>query len=287
MPFRTFPRSALLAAAVLLGAPVLTHAQQTLDLTAGPVDYTTWTLFGSATARNETPGNGFRYSLLARTQSGTGDQAGAAFAPEPVALDLNRAFTVHFNWYIPQPAGPDTLRGDGMTSVLADTPLLGTGGTGLGYEGTSSASIAWAIDTFHFDGEPQSPSLQILAGGSITPLAATDTGLGDAIRGTTYQWFGALDYAPSGLDDYRGTLTASMSNIEIGMFTATADVQFDTIGMAGLPALYYGFTAANGAAIDGHHTSFGSPVPEPQTWVLLTAGLGMLGWMVRRAGRRP
>jgi hypothetical protein len=262
------------------------QAQQTIDLSAGPVDYTSWTLFGSATARNETPGNGFRYSLLSLTQSGTGDQAGAAFAPVPVALDLNQAFAVHFNWYIPPSAGADTLRGDGMTLVLTGTPALGSGGTGLGYEGAASASIAWAIDTFHFDGEPISPSLQLLAGGGIQPLAAAETGLGDSIRGTPYQWFGTLAYTPSGNGDFRGLLAATMTNIEVGglpvEFSVSAPIDFDVLGMAGLPGLYVGFTAANGAAIDGHHTSFGAPVPEPQTWAMLLGGLLALGWLARR-----
>ncbi|HOB95577.1 MAG TPA: PEP-CTERM sorting domain-containing protein [Aquabacterium sp.] len=274
-----------LAAAALLAASLLpaARAQQGLDLSAGPVDYTTWTLFGSATAQNTTPGNGFTYSLLSLTNPGTGDQAGAAFAPQALALDFNQPFSFHFNWYIPLLAEPG-LRGDGMAFVLTTQPGLGVGGSGLGYDGSHPASVAWAIDTFHFDGEPVSPSLQILAGGSVAPLAATETGLGDRVRDPDFQWFGQFDYLPSGLDDNRGTLTASMSHVNLGSFSASAGVDFDALGMASAGAVFYGFTASNGLATDGHATSWGAPVPvpEPQTWLLMAAGLGMVGWLARR-----
>lgn len=281
---RSIPRQ--LAAATLLAATLLpaAQAQQTLNLTAGPVDYTSWTLFGSASASNLTPGNGFTYSLLSLTSPGTGDQAGAAFAPQALTLDFNQAFTIDFNWYL-QEAGGGGTRGDGMTFVLTTQPGLGQGGSGLGYEGTASASVAWAIDTFHFDGEPVSPSLQLLAGGSVTPLAVTETGLGDSVRDPNYQWFGQLAYLPSGLEDHRGTLTASMTHIDLGSFSVSAEVDFDALGMAGGVPIHPGFTASNGLATDGHATSFGAPVPEPQSGLLLGAGLGLLAWLARRRHR--
>lgn len=277
MPCLSRATATLLVAAALAPAA---RAQQTLDLLAGPVDYTTWTLQGSATAQNVLGGNGFAYSLLSLTQPGTGDQAGAAHAPQTLAWDFNQAFDIRFNWYLQEPQGGG-LRGDGMTFVLTTEPGLGQGGSGLGYDGTGSASVAWAIDTFHFDGEPVSPSLQILAGGNVTPLAFTETGLGDTIRDPNYQWFGGLAFAPSGLDDGRGLLTASMSHIDLGSFSVSTEVDFAALGMTGVP-VHYGFTASNGLATDGHATSFGAPVPEPQTWAMLVAGLAALAWRARR-----
>ncbi len=72
--------------------------------------------------------------------------------------------------------------------------------------------MAFAIDTFNFDGEPVSPSLQILQGGSVTPLAFTETGLGDSIRDPDFQWYASVNYTPSGLNDDMGTFAGHIEH---------------------------------------------------------------------------
>ena len=281
---RPSTRLASLAATLALAAALpAAQAQQGVDLSTGPVDYTTWTLLGSARAANDTPGNGFTYSVLTLTEPGTNGQAGAAFAPKALVLDFNTAFRFDFNWFITAGAAPDNLRGDGLTFTLSTAPALGGTGSDLGYAGQHGTSVAMAIDTFNFDDEPASPSLQILAGGSTTPLAFTETGLGDSIRDSNGQWFGSLVYTPSGNDDNTGTLVAGIEHFELGSFKVQAAVDFNALGLSD-QSVFYGFTASNGAATDGHATSWGAalPVPEPQTWAMLLAGLGAVGWMARR-----
>lgn len=270
---------ALFLSTLLALALPAAHAQQGISLASGLTDFTQWTLAGSATARNDTPGNGFTYSSLALTAAGPGDQAGSGFAPTALAIDFNQAFHFDFHFFIP--VNGDGVRGDGMTFTLADTPGLGGGGSGLGYEQLSPASVAFAIDTFHFDGEPISPSLQILAGGSVAPLAFTETGLGDAIRDPDFQWFAEVDYLPSGQDDLTGVLTGRIEHLNLGSFAVSAAVDFGALGLDG-SAVHYGFTASNGLANDGHYITSAVPVPEPQTWALLLAGLAAVGWMARR-----
>ncbi len=74
-------------------------------------DFTTWNRYGSATAANQTPGNGFTYSDLVLTSQGTGGQAGAGFAPAAISLDYNQAFTFDFHFFIAAVQSTD-LRGD-------------------------------------------------------------------------------------------------------------------------------------------------------------------------------
>ena len=274
--------SLLLSGLLAVAVPAAVLAQQNVNLTAGPVDYTTWALAGSAHAMNFTPGNGFTYSVLDLTDPGSGGQVGSAFAPTGLALDFNQPFRFDFNWYISTVQAQD-LRGDGMTFTLTTAAGLGSGGSGLGYDGMASSSVALAIDTFHFSGEPVSPSVQILAGGSVAPLAATETGLGDTIRDANFQWFGHLAFTPSGLNDNTGLLSGGINHLNLGSFSVSAAVDFNQLGLVG-STVYYGFTASNGLATDGHATSWGAavPVPEPQSWALLGAGLALVGWMARR-----
>ena len=263
-----------LAFATSLGA----HADQGVSLASGYTDFTTWTLYGSASASNTTPGNGFTYSDLMLTPPGSGGMAGAGFAPTAIALDYNQAFTFDFHFFIPV---SQDLRGDGMTFTLTSATGVGGAGSGLGYDGMSSSSVAFAIDTFHFDGEPVSPSLQILSGGSTTPLAFTETGLGDAIRDPNFQWYASLQYTPSGLSDNTGMLTGTIDHLNLGTFSVSAQVDFDQLGLVGQP-VYYGFTAANGLATDGHFVTSAMAVPEPGSWAMILAGLACLGLLARR-----
>ncbi len=257
-------------------------AQQGVSIATGGslTDFTAWTLAGNATAANLTPGNGFTYSLLTLTQTGTGGQAGSGFAPTALALNFNQPFYFDFNFFIP--ASSD-LRGDGMTFTMASAAGLGSGGSGLGYEGINH-SVALAIDTFHFDGEPVSPSLQILTQGSTTPLAATPTGLGDSIRDPNFQWFASVSYVPSGNDDNTGTLTGRIEHLNLGTFEVASSVDFGALGLAGNP-VFYGFTAGNGLATDGHLVTSAVPVPEPTRWALLA--LGLVAVVARTLRRRP
>ena len=227
-------------------------------------------------AQNFTPGNGFTYSNLVLTTPSTGGLAGAGFEPVGLTIDFDQAFSFNFNFFI---AAGTVVRGDGLTFTLAGTPGVGHAGSGLGYEGLGADSVAFAVDTFHFSGDPVSPSLQILQGGSVTPLAFTETGLGDSIRDPLWQWRATVSYTPSGNSDHQGTLTASILRPDFGSFAVSAAV--DLSSLANNP-VYYGFTASNGLADDGHYVTSAVAVPEPGSWALLLAGLVGVRLLTRR-----
>ena len=273
----------LMSCAAFAAQVFTAQAQQGVDLTdqSHSPDFPSWMLYGSAQAQSFTPGNGFTYSVLNLTQSGIGGQAGAGWAPQALALDFNAAFG--FRFYFNLQNDPSQLRGDGLTLVLADATGVGNGGSDLGYGGLSSASVAFAVDTFHFNGEPVSPSVQLLTGGSNTPVAYTETGLGDSIRNASYAFLGELSYAPSGTGDNAGMLTGTISNLLLGSFSVQAQVDFAALGLAGQP-VHYGFTAGNGLATDGQTIQWGAPapVPEPGSWAMILAGLACLGLIARR-----
>ena len=253
------------------------------------IDFTTWNHYGSASAFNYTPGNGYTYSILNLTSPGTGSQAGASFAPNTVMLDFNQAFTITFDFYM---VPGSVAAGDGMTFVLTSTdPSIAanlgdpssTGGSNLGYGNSGLNGLAFAIDTFNFDGEPVAPSIQILENGDVTPLAKTETGLTDIRDPSFFQWGATLDYSPSGLNDATGTLTGTIDQFIDGhSFSVALSLNGAISGLHNVP-VYYGFTAANGLADDGHSISSAVPVPEPETYAMMLAGLGLLGWRLRRS----
>jgi hypothetical protein len=273
----------------LVGLAGVAHAQGPVFNGVGAgdfIDFTTWNHYGSASANNFTPGNGFTYSVLTLTPHGIGDQAGAAFAPNTVMLDFNQSFTITFDFYI---TPGSVLAGDGMTFVLTSTDpdtatnlgSASTRGSNLGYGNSGLNGLAFAIDTFNFRGEPVAPSIQILANGDVTPLAFTETGLADIRDPSYFQWGTVLSYVPSGLNDLTGTLTGTINQFTGGLSYSVFAI-VDGSDLHNVP-VYYGFTAGNGLADDGHSVSSAVPVPEPETWAMLLAGLGLVGWRLRQA----
>jgi hypothetical protein len=278
--------------ALVLGGMSPAVLANTIDLTTN-VDYTTWTLLGDATAYSyPIPGVGTD-SYLQLTAPGVGGQAGGAYAPGPLLVDFNSAFEVSFRFYV---AHVSEIQGDGLTFFMTGSapPALGTGGSDLGYGGSGMNGYAFAVDTFNFSGEAQAVSVQILADGSSTPLAHTETGLPDIQPADYYQWFGKVGFTPSGNGDETGNLyfeieqafddqTFRVEWTAADWSTVATDIFDEESNVLGR-GIYIGFTAGNGLADDGHFIgslTFAPPVPEPASWAMLLAGLGLAGFAAR------
>ncbi|HNQ05131.1 MAG TPA: PEP-CTERM sorting domain-containing protein [Thiobacillaceae bacterium] len=289
------PRIKMSALAVTLSGLVgAAHASQSYDLTQG-VDFSTWTLLVDAAVMANTPSGGYYDNYLRLTTQGSGNQAGAAFAPAPLLLDFNQAFDFTFRFFV---AHGSVAQGDGMTFVLNSVgPEMGGYGSDLGYGNSANDGYALAIDTFNFPNEPEAVSIQILENGSVAPIAHTETGLPDIQPAEYYQWTATLRFAPSGDDDETGTLTGEIYQAYTGdTFSVFSPVDWSTVGEALYDIdtgdylgreIYYGFTAANGLADDGHFVGslVPAPIPEPETYAMLLAGLGLVGLAARRRGR--
>lgn len=100
------------------------------------------------------------------------------------------------------------------------------------------------------------------------------------MSGFTGEWNGvSFNAAPD-----PGTLATAVSLIGNGVYFYTADWTH-LVTASEAPAPYYGFTLSlhlEGIAV----TSLASPVPEADTYAMMTAGLGLVGLMARRRRRQ-
>ena len=82
-------------------------------------------------------------------------------------------------------------------------------------------------------------------------------------------------------------LTGDIHHLNLGTFSVSAQVDFDQLGLVGVPVLD-GFTAANGAASDAHFvtSAMAAAVPEPGSWALILAGLALMGGAAHRRSRQ-
>ena len=176
-----------------------------------------------------------------------------AGAEETYTSEVHAAATLHYLFYVEGPS----------TSALVPVLLLGSGSVSShGYPGVASAGL----DFFH-DGITSNWTATLYAnqsgGNGFEVNELFYLRVGQSYSLTTFAEASAIrSYIDS--DDRAGSTTAGVDPT----FTIQGDF-VNSYHFVGLPE-----SAVGGTAV--------AMVPEPETWALLSVGLGVMGWAKRR-----
>jgi hypothetical protein len=225
-------------------------------------------------------------------------QTGAAYSTSPITLGASDTFSTTFQFRITNPGGINPA--DGITFVLAASPTgLGNAGVGIGYAGVQN-SVAIEFDTYNNTGfglgnndGNSSNHIAIDTNGVLTNSALTNvygvqncnfsTGLGSGCMSNGDLWTVKIGYNGSAL-----SVTAQDGTNPV--FSAISSYPINVASNLGTTSAYVGFTSGTGAGYENHdiinwqfaNTTALAPVPEPETYAMLLAGLGLIGFIAYR-----
>jgi len=159
--------------------------------------------------------------------------------------------------------GGDTVNNDqpslALNYLIATSGVYPSSSSGAGFDSETPVlgQIVEFAGTF-------APGGWALANGQLLSIASNSALF--SLLGTTYGGDGRTTFA---LPDFRGrTMIGSGDDFDVGDRFGT---NFNTLSVANLAAHDHTFTAA---------------IPEPETYAMLLAGLGLLGWHARRRKHR-
>jgi hypothetical protein len=189
--------------------------------------------------------------------------------------DLNIAFgsgdNLGFNWIVPDDAS--------VSSVGTFTPTFALAGTNVTFVSlpsfTVTAKAGWALSDLK---------------GFLGNLSFTE--VGGATTGVLVYAKVAIDGGPSVEVDGAGlgwTIQSSEAGVVTGYFADTymlpggftsVTVSDASLALSASGGVFSSITANNQNKLEVTFTA--QPVPEPETYAMMLAGLGALGWMARR-----
>jgi hypothetical protein len=234
-------------------------------------------------------------STLRLTSSG-GYQSGSAFSTNTVSLASNASFSSAFRFQMTQSAGicdGDGCGADGLVFVVQTVAnTAGGAGGGIGYQGLPK-SVGIEFDTWNngWWDDYNGNHVGIDINGNID--SAAQTGVATRMNNDGI-WSAWVDYngATDALEVRLAEGAAALRPVN-ALLTYTVDLA----SVLETTNAFVGFTAGTGSAYNNHDIlawQFNSSyqpinqvgaIPEPETYAMLLAGLGLLGAMKRRRDR--
>lgn len=209
--------------------------------------------------------------------------------PDPYAagFGFNKPHEASWGGWTRGAAG--TLYAEWDTFSDASFPGMRTAAPDVGASGTSDAHIGWNAGTF----TAGSGNLYSFSVTELFQVNLSGSVPGGPVRAVlqTEGWGVDIDLATVRLNGVAPTVSHVTFqdpnyNSSFGVVTLTQRLFYWDLASA--PASY-----AFGFASDGHSLSLAqvaidiaaAPVPEPETYAMLAAGLGLVGWQVRRRNK--
>lgn len=230
--------------------------------------------------------NGNKLTLTPATEG----QSGSAFSLNTVSLTADASFSTFFSFQILGRGGFGNGADGLVFTVQTNANNVGGSGGGLGYEGIAN-SVGIEFDTFDNGESGGSNHVAIDLDGSVYNSVATTGPLSpDFDNGQV--WYAWIDYSRA-----NGQLEVRWSDTLARPVAAGLSYGVDLTGVLDSTDVYAGFTSGTGSGWGEHsilswsfvnqYDTGGAPVPgvpEPSTWLLMSAGAAGLWAMRRRRG---
>ena len=247
----------------------------------------------SSVAGMQLNGNATQAGSALRLTSALTSQSGSAFSTNSVSLASNASFSSAFRFRITNSGGicdGDGCGADGLVfAVQTVSNTAGGAGGGIGYQGLAK-SVGIEFDTWNNGGwdDNNGNHVGIDINGNIDSVV--QTGVGTRMNNGNV-WSAWVDY--NGNTDMLEVRLAEGA-AALRPVSAMLTYNVDLTGVLQTTNAFVGFTSGTGSAYGNHDIlawQFNSDynpiqqvgaIPEPETYAMLLAGLGLLGAIKRR-----
>jgi hypothetical protein len=251
-----FTLTALAASALVLAAPA----------SAASIDLSTLNLAGSA----KMMGNELQLTS-------TTSEAGAGWLNQ--AISTSSSFTTTFSFLLNNTSSSGTMA-DGIGLVFQNqgsgSNIVGNGGQDVGYwniNGSHSGSVGSIIQSW------SNNTIGLSVNGEVQSVKAAgwDVGRASSVTGTETVSYNAATHVLTMSGSFFDASGAGATHTVSDSASVDLSAKFGS-------TMYVGFTGGTGGAkADQRITAFSvSAVPEPSSYAMLLAGLGLLGVVARR-----